>query len=105
MKQTLFFAICLRLSLTGLDKIWNDNQCPHISNHNHVRTPDACMNICRRNYRCTAVNYSKKLKDCVLRACEILVPEPQWKFAHYMGFIVKDSVKGFDKIWNDHQCP
>merc|ERR1712126_465170 len=91
----------------GYDKIWNGDQCPHISNHDQVGTPEACMNICRRNNRCTAVSYSIMYKACVLRACGSQVPEPKWKHANYKGFIVKDIAmdKGYDNIWNDDQCP
>ena len=86
------------LLISGYEMIWNGDQCPHISNHDQVKTKEACKSICRRNYHCTAVSYSKMYNACVLRACGSQVPEPKWKHANYRGFVVKDI--GMDKgIW------
>merc|ERR1719209_1228211 len=77
-------------SLTsGSDKIWNDNDCPHVENKKDCQDAECCKAHCTNDKNCTAVNF--KPGDCVLRGCKCTgLVEPSWENAGYKGYVVTD---------------
>ena len=66
-------------------KIYNDDICPHLKNikNRHMRL-ESCKSACLADKRCTALNWSGKAKNCVLRACPMVAPN--WDHNSYEGY-------------------
>ena len=71
------------------DKIWDDEQCPYLG-HGERSNLDSCKESCTKKDGCTAINY-RDGSDCVLRGCEIPVPEPTWIHSNYKGYYIGEG--------------
>merc|ERR1719357_841781 len=68
------------------DKIWSDKQCSNTGIHS-ANSGDECWEKCKKNPRCTAVNFGGS--NCVFRQCASPVPDPEWSYGSYIGITAK----------------
>merc|ERR550519_669947 len=67
-------------------KIWGD-ECKNVGNFGRLNFGlDDCKKKCLETATCTAINYNKVSKDCVLRGCSQPVQPPQLQYGNYRGY-------------------
>ena len=81
------------------EKLWKDNQCQNIDEviqpANEKEMPKKfveCRKKCLENDRCTAVNFCEDRageSDCILRACNVPIPKPEWERSKCKGYIIE----------------
>merc|ERR550519_1111302 len=71
-------------------KIWGD-ECKNVGNFGNLNFGlDDCKKKCLETATCTAINYNKVSKDCVLRGCSQPVQPPQLQYGNYRGYHIID---------------
>jgi len=87
------------LEYSSFDAIWSDEQCDNIGSGAKSDKLEDCLNTCKNNDDCTAVNFGGT--DCVLRKCGIPVPWPGWVYnVKYKGY----SLERMDLPWYFGAC-
>ena len=82
----IFFKLTDNLS-GPYNNIWGNDECRHLRNH-PGSTISECKELCKQTKDCTAINYNEESADCVLRACGLPVPKPQWNYPPYHGYVI-----------------
>ena len=90
---TLLPFIIVHISVDGAmvpgvkrsNTIWTDSQCPNLLNLADG-TAAECLQKCRDQAGCTAINHRTVLGGCSLRGCSYPMPKPQLTKAGFRGY-------------------
>jgi len=72
------------------NNIFTDEECRHVGKSDG-HTLETCQNLCNWQPKCTAFNFKKEGGECILRACDRVMPPPQGSLEGFKGYYFRQG--------------